>query len=163
MALRTVGVIGLGSMGLGMARNILDADIPVKGYDVFPGARTALTEASGQASLTATDAATGVDVLLLMVVNAAQAEDVLFGGGNAAASMTKGATVMLCSTVAPSEARALGERVIGLGLEFLDAPVSGGKVGAEAGTLTLMCSGSEKAFDTAGPILKAISKTVHDL
>lgn len=163
MGHHTVGIVGLGSMGLGMAKNILGAGISLKGYDIFEGSRVALAAAGGTVAESVSEAADGVDVFMLMVVNAAQAEDVLFGDGKAVASLKPGATVMLCSTVAPSASKALGERVIAEGFEYLDAPVSGGKAGADTGSLTLMCSGSEIAFEVAAPVLKAISKVVHKL
>jgi len=163
MAHHTVGIVGLGSMGLGMAKNILSAGISLKGYDVFEGSRVALAAAGGTVAESVVEVAEGVDLLMLMVVNATQAEDVIFGAGDAAANLQPGTTVMLCSTVAPSAAKALGERVIAEGFEFLDAPVSGGKAGADAGSLTMMCSGSEAAFETAADVLKAISKVVHKL
>lgn len=163
MSEHSVGIVGLGSMGLGMAKNILKSGISLKGYDIFEPARTALSDAGGTAVDCVADAAEGVDVLMLMVVNSTQAEDVIFGTGNAVSVLRPGATVMLCSTVAPSESRALGERVLKAGLNYLDAPVSGGKVGAESGSLTLMCSGSDAAFSMAEGVLNAISKVVHRL
>ncbi|WP_434050625.1 MAG: NAD(P)-binding domain-containing protein [Roseibium sp.] len=163
MGQHAVGIVGLGSMGLGMARNILGAGISLKGYDIFEGSRAALAQSGGNVAESVGATAEGVDVFMLMVVTAAQAEDVIFGAGNAIASLKPGAVVMLCSTVAPSESKALGERVIAAGFEYLDAPVSGGKTGADAGSLTLMCSGSDTAFETAEAVLKAISKVVHRL
>ncbi len=163
MSGHTVGIVGLGSMGLGMAKNILDSGISLKGYDIFEPARQSLSEAGGTAVDNVAKAAEDVDVFMLMVVNAAQAEDVIFGAGSAVSALKPGATVMLCSTVAPSESKALGNRVLAAGLNYLDAPVSGGKVGAESGALTLMCSGSDEAFAAADGVLNAISKVVHRL
>jgi 3-hydroxyisobutyrate dehydrogenase len=158
-----IGIVGLGSMGQGMAKNILDSGIGLKGFDIFEGPRDAFAAAGGKAVAQATEAAAGVDALLLMVVNAKQANAVLFDEDNAAAAMPPGATVILCSTVAPSDARALAARVQNAGLLFLDAPVSGGKVGAEEGTLTIMASGPDAAFNAAADVLKAISKKVYRL
>lgn len=161
----SVGIVGLGSkgMGMGMAKNVLGTGIAIKGFDVFEGSRTAFAAEGGETCDSAEAAAKGVNLLMLMVVNAQQAEDVLFGSGNALSSLPKGATVMLCSTVAPSEARNLGEKVLAAGLNFLDAPVSGGKVGAEAGALTIMASGSAQAFEVSEPVLSAVSKVVHNV
>lgn len=155
-------IIGLGAMGQGMARNIMGAGIALAGYDIAPAARAAFAAAGGQASDSAADAARGGDVLLVMVQNAAQARQVLLEDG-AAGALAAGAVVVLCSTVAPSDARALGAALQEQGLDLLDAPVSGGQKGADAGTLTIMASGSERAFGAAGPVLAAISKTVHRL
>ena len=155
-------LIGLGAIGRGMAKNILAAGIPLRGYDLSAEARATFAAAGGEPKDTAGDATAGCDLLVVMVVDAAQANQALFEE-DAAAALTPGATVMLCSTVAPSEARAIGHRLAEAGHMMLDAPVSGGQVGAEAGTLTVMASGPEGAFRRAEPVLEAISGTVHRL
>ena len=161
MSAVTVGFVGLGSMGLGMARNVLRAGIPVRGYDIVAEARGNFAEAGGEAVESAAEAAAGADVLLLMVVDEDQARDVLFGAGGAVAAMRGRATVVLCSTVSPKSVDDLASETAAAGLWFLDAPVSGGKVGADAGTLTVMAAGSESAFEAARPVLDAISGRVH--
>ncbi|WP_136442079.1 L-threonate dehydrogenase [Pacificoceanicola onchidii] len=155
-------LIGLGAMGMGMARNILKAGIPLRGYDLSETARERLTEAGGRSFDSAVDAARGCDLLILMVVNAEQARAVVLTNG-VAEVLKPGATVMLCSTVAPEDARALAADLEAAGLIMLDAPVSGGQVGAEAGSLTLMTSGPEAAYTRAQPVLDAIAGTVHRL
>ncbi|WGW05725.1 L-threonate dehydrogenase [Tropicibacter oceani] len=155
-------LIGLGAMGMGMARNILKAGIALRGFDLSEAARARLTAAGGTAFDSAAEAATGCDLLLVMVVNAAQARAALFDSGVVQA-LTPGATVMLCSTVAPDEARALAADLGAAGHIMLDAPVSGGQVGAEAGTLTLMTSGADAAYARADAVLEAIAGKVHRL
>lgn len=155
-------IIGLGSMGMGMARNILAAGMELRGFDLSEAARARFAEAGGIACANVAETATGCDLLLVMVVNAAQARAVLFDSG-AAGALAPGAVVILCSTVAPSEARSLGTDLADMGHMLLDAPVSGGQVGAEAGTLTIMASGAPEAFDRAGPVLEAIAGKVHRL
>ncbi len=155
-------IIGLGSMGMGMARNIMDAGMKLRGYDIFEAARQRFAEAGGIAATGPAEAAQDCTLLIVMVVNAAQAKDVLFDQG-AAAALAPGATVMLCSTVAPSEARDIGQTLETMGHQLLDAPVSGGQVGADAGTLTFMASGSASAFERAGQVLEAMAGTVHQL
>lgn len=159
----SIGFIGLGSMGLGMAKNAMKAGLTVKGFDVYEGARLAFEDAGGAAATSVQEAARDVDVLLLMVVNAQQARDALFGQHGAASAMAQGGVVMVCCTIAPRDAREIGERLATLGLLPLDAPVSGGKVGAEAGTLTIMASGPKAAFDKARPLIKAISGTLYEV
>ncbi|WP_213544362.1 NAD(P)-dependent oxidoreductase [Vannielia litorea] len=155
-------IIGLGVMGRGMAKNILAAGIPLTGYDIFEPAREALKAMGGTPAGSAAEAASGASLLVLMVVNAAQARAALFEDG-AAAALSPGATVMLSSTVAPSAARAMGDELAAMGLHLLDAPVSGGQVGAEAGTLTIMASGSAQAFARAEKVLEATAGTLHRL
>ena len=162
MSKSSVGVIGLGSMGLSMARNALAAGLAVKGYDVAEGARDALRKAGGTPVDSAAEAAGGVDAILVMVVNAAQAKEALFDSG-AAAAAAPGTVCVVSSTVAPADARDIGGRLAGEGLLALDAPVSGGAVGAEEGTLTVMASGAPEAFRKARPLLEAVSGTVYEL
>ena len=157
------GFIGLGNMGQGMARNIMAAGIALSGYDVSEEARSRFAQAGGEAADGAAGAAAGCGLLFVMVQNAAQARDALFGSGGAAAALAPGATVVLSSTVAPSEARALGAALAEAGHMLLDAPVSGGQAGADAGTLTVMASGPAGAFERAAAALDAVAKTVHRL
>ena len=155
-------IVGLGAMGRGFARNIIGAGIPLRGSDIAEPARAAFAALGGEPFADAAEAAAGCDLLVLMVVSGAQARAVLFGGG-AAERLAPGATVMLSSTVAPAEARALAAELAEGGRMLLDAPVSGGQVGAEAGTLTVMASGPQAAFARAAPVLDAIAGTVHRL
>ena len=157
------GFIGLGNMGQGMARNIMATGIALSGYDVSEEARSRFAQAGGEAADGAAGAAAGCGLLFVMVQNAAQARDALFGSGGAAAALAPGATVVLSSTVAPSEARALGAALAEAGHMLLDAPVSGGQAGADAGTLTVMASGPAGAFERASAALDAVAKTVHRL
>lgn len=154
--------IGLGNMGQGMARNIMASGTVLRGFDLSEAARARFAEAGGEAAGSAAEAAQGCSLVVVMVMNAAQAEAVIFDAGVAEA-MAEGGTVLLMSTVAPSDARRFGERLAGLGLKLLDAPVSGGQVGADAGTLTIMASGPEDAFARADDVLQAVAGTVHRL
>lgn len=158
---QNIGVIGLGAMGMGMAQSLVRAGFVVKGYDIAPAAVQVLVDAGGHAAATVAEAATGADVLIVMVVNAAQAEDVLFGGGGGAASMPSGAVVMLSCTVAPAFARQTAERLQTLGLEMLDAPVSGGPVRSAEGALSVMASGSPAVFDKCAAVLEAVAANVY--
>ena len=158
----STAIIGLGAMGLGMARNILKAGVEMTGYDLSPDARQSFSDAGGTQCNTPEEAAKGVDLLIIMVVNADQARSVLFETGVTQA-LAPGATVMLSSTVAPSDAREIAGRLSEVGLITLDAPVSGGQVGAEAGTLTVMASGPKAAFDRAERVLEAVAGIVHRL
>ncbi len=135
----------------------------VRGFDLYEQARKSLEQEGGRAVLSAAEAATGADVLLLMVVNAAQAQSVLFGTDGAATAAAPGAVVMICSTIAPIDVCTIAQQLEQHGLLILDAPVSGGQVGAEGGTLTVMASGSAAAFQVARPVLEAISSKLHEV
>ena len=159
-------IIGLGSMGMGMAKNIIAAGIPLAGFDVSEKARRAFARAGGEASKSIAEAAATADVLVVMVVNALQVREVLFGKDGAKAALSSlpaGAVVVVCSTIAPSEARSIAKDAEQYGAAFIDAPVSGGKAGADAGALTVMASGKPVAMRKARPVLAAIAKKIHRL
>src|SRR5262245_8876913 len=122
-SVQQVAFVGLGAMGLGMATNLLKAGLQVKGYDLNPEAVQRLVQAGGLRAPSISEAVQDVEVLVLMVVNAAQVEEVLFGSGQATAVLPQGAVVLVCSTVKPEFARNLAQRLSALNLEMLDAPV----------------------------------------
>jgi 3-hydroxyisobutyrate dehydrogenase len=153
-----VGVIGLGSMGGGMARAAARAGLQVRGYDVRPTNIDGVTTAGS-----ATNAAKDADVLLVMVVNASQLEAALFGDGGALAALPEGGVVVASATVPAADAERIGRRVEEAGRLYLDAPVSGGAAKAADGELTFMASGSDEAFAKAGPLLDACAAKVFRL
>ena len=155
-----IGVIGLGAMGAPMAANLLRAGHSVRGFDLRPPALDALVAAGGVAAKSAADAAQGADVLLLMVVNGDQAEAALFGAEGAADALPAGTIVVASCTQAPAQARRLYERLAEHRLAMLDAPVSGGVVGARDASLTIMCSGPHEFFERARPVFEAVGKRV---
>ena len=158
-----VGFIGLGSMGLPMAKQLLAKGFTVFGYDVAKAAVDAFAQAGGQPCGSPEAVADRVSLLLLVVATAEQAEAALFGPKGGAALLGEGGVVVLHSTVPPPFVQALGARLDEMGLALLDAPISGGRAGAEAGTLSVMASGSSRAFEVAGPALDAMAKTVYRL
>ncbi len=147
-----IGFVGLGSMGLPMAKNLVAKGFTVRGADLRAEAVKELADAGGVAATSPADAALKADVLVLMVVNAEQAETVLFTMG-ALDAMMKDGTVILMATCAPGAVEALAKRVEATGRTFVDAPVSGGVVGAKAGTLTIMCSAPNAVFNHVKPVL----------
>ncbi|SDB18562.1 L-threonate dehydrogenase [Belnapia rosea] len=159
-----VGVIGLGSMGMGAALSLLKvADFHVAGVDPREGARAEFAAAGGKAVPRAADLPEGTEVVLVLVVNAHQAEAALFGPEGAAPRLAPGAVLIVSSTMAPEDARRLAGMAEAKGLLYVDAPVSGGAVGARAGAMTVMASGSPAAMAKAGPVLAAVSKKVWTL
>lgn len=158
-----VGVIGLGAMGLGTATALHERGLTVVGCDVAELACRAFEKAGGRCVATPTELAAQCDVVLVVVVNAAQVELVLFGENGLAHALAPGALVIQCATVAPSLAEGLGARLAERDLLMLDAPISGGAAKARAGRLSVMASGSAEAFDKAGPVLDAMAEVVHRL
>lgn len=157
------GIIGLGAMGLGMATSLLRAGFEVAGYDIASAAVDRLTAAGGQGAASPAQAATGANVIVSVVVNAAQTEAALFGPEGCASTMPEGGVFVSCATMAPEAARALASRVEGLGRHYLDAPISGGAKRAAEGALTILTSGSPAAYERARPALAAMAQTVHEL
>lgn len=156
-------VIGLGSMGLGMAQSIAKGGMAVSGFDLNPIALSALAKNGGIAAGSAKDAAIGSDILAVVVVNAAQTRDVLFGEHGVAAVMKRGGVIISCATMAPSNARQLASEAEALGLHYLDAPMSGGAAKAASGQLTFMASGTARAFELAKPALDLVAGKVYNL
>lgn len=158
-----VAVIGLGAMGLGMARSLVRAGQVVAGYDLNPEAVEALKEAGGQSATSPAEAARYADIVVLVVVNAVQAAQALFGAEGAASTMKSGGVIIASPTMTPADARDLAGRAAERGLHYLDAPISGGSARAQTGKLTVMASGSPAAFDAAKPALDAMAETVYRL
>ncbi len=158
-----VAFIGLGSMGLGMAKNLLKHGHKVIGVDPSAAARDAFAKAGGTTEETPSAAAKLADAVIVAVVNAQQVEAVLYGDNGAVGALRRGGLVMQCATVPPAFAKALGERLTASGHVLLDAPMSGGRARAEAGELTYMTSGNTAAYAGAESILAATSAKVFRL
>ncbi|MGY3439044.1 MULTISPECIES: L-threonate dehydrogenase [unclassified Marinovum] len=157
-----VGFIGLGSMGYGMAASALRGGLRVWGADINPDQVAKLRGEGGEDSDLA-GAAAELDVVAVVVLNAAQTETVLFGEGAIVPKMRRGAVVLGCATVPPEFARDMAQRCAEHGVIYLDAPISGGTRGANSGQLSIMASGAAEGFVTARPLLDAISKKVFEL
>jgi 3-hydroxyisobutyrate dehydrogenase len=155
----TIAFIGLGAMGLPMAQNLLNRGFSVRGFDLDPKALATIEAAGGVATKSARDAVAGVDVLILMVVNAAQADSILVAGGVLQDLSPKG-IVCLMSTCPPSAVERLSQTVARAGHRFVDAPVSGGTAGATAGSLTVMAACDADTFLAVKPVLEAIGQRI---
>lgn len=158
----TVGVIGLGSMGYGMAASLVAAGLKTHGFDIAEEPVRRL-EAEGGLGGDLTEIAPSLDALVLVVVNADQMRSVLFGDKGVADDLRKGAVVIGCVTAPPDVARELEAALEARGLLYLDAPISGGSTKAAEGALTIMASGRPAAFEAARPLLDAMAQTVFPL
>jgi 2-hydroxy-3-oxopropionate reductase len=153
-----VGFIGLGIMGGPMAGRLLAA-----GHALFAfGGRTVPPEIREKATLCRTikEVAAKSEVLILMVPDTPDVAAVLFGPEGAAEGLRKGTTVVDMSSISPIETKAFAERINALGCDYLDAPVSGGDVGAKAGSLTIMVGGPEAAFQRVKPLFEVMGKNI---
>ena len=162
-ALRHIGVIGLGAMGLGMAGSLRRAGWTVHVCDLRAEVASAFAADGGVACATPAELAAHCEVVVSVVVNAAQTEQVLFGSGGAAAAMRPGSLFIMCSTVDPNWSVALEARLEALGLYYLDAPISGGAAKAASGQMTMMTAGRPEAYAKAGGALEAMAAHVYRL
>ena len=159
----SVGVIGLGAMGLGMASSLRRAGHHVSVCDVRLEAAEAFAKNGGTACKTPSELAQVADIIVSVVVNADQTEQILFGEHGAAPHMKPGTLFIMCSTVAPSWSVALEERLNDLGFLYLDAPISGGAAKAASGEMTMMTSGQAAAYAKAGNTLESMAAKVYKL
>jgi 3-hydroxyisobutyrate dehydrogenase len=158
-----VGFIGLGNMGLGMAKNLLKAGFPVVGFDIRPEALKQLQESGGHLVKTPLEVAKRARISILVVLNFDQIEDAVLGKTGMKDGMQAGDVVIVSSTIAPSQIRTLGQKLEAIGVQVLDAPISGGKEGAEAGTLSIMVGGQKENYERCLPILQAMGKNIYYL
>ena len=158
-----VAVIGLGSMGYGMAASLKRAGLSVTGYDINAEAVTRFAAEHGKGAASAAEATAGVDAVLTVVVNADQTDAVLFGANGAASTMAAGAVVVSSATMSPERARGLAKEAAARGHLYVDAPISGGSLRAREGALTVLASGPPEAMTKAEPVLGAIAAKVYRL
>lgn len=156
---RCIAFVGLGAMGSLMADNLLAKGFEVRGWDVRTAAIDAFAARGGIGAADIADACRAADALVLMVVDAAQAEDALFARG-ALAALPENAAVILMATCPPAAVAELGRRVIAARKRFVDAPVSGGTAGAGAGSLTIMAAAPAADFAAVEPILQAMGQRI---
>jgi len=160
---RRAGVVGLGSMGFGMAQSLLRAGLDVAGCDVGAEAVARFTAAGGRGAASPAEAAAGADMVVSVVVNAAQTEAILFGPQGVAQTLPEGAVFISSATMDPEVARSLAARLEATGRHYLDAPISGGAQRAAEGALTILASGTPAAFARARPALDAMAAKVYTL
>ena len=158
-----IGLIGLGAMGMGMAQSLRRAGLAPRVFDIRPGMAQAFAEHGGTACASAAELAAACEVVISVVVSAAQTEDLLFGSGAVAAAMKPGGVFVMCSTVDPGWAVALETRLEALGLWMLDAPISGGAAKAASGQMTMMTAGRAQAYARCGTTLQAMAAKVYKL
>ncbi len=157
------GVIGLGAMGSGMAASLRRAGYPVQVFDVRTEVAAAFAQDGGTACESLAELGAACDVVVSVVVNAAQTEAVLFGPGGCAAAMKPGSVFVMCSTVDPNWSMALEKRLNDWGLLYIDAPISGGAAKAASGEMTMMTSGAPQAYARAEALLDAMAARVYKL
>ena len=160
---RTVGVIGLGAMGMGIARTLRQRGYRVHVCDARDGVATAFAAEGGVACASPAEVAAQARVVVSVVVNAAQTEQVLFGSHGAVAAMSPGSVFVMCSTVDPNWSIALEAQLARQDILYVDAPISGGAARAASGEMTMMTAATPAAYAAAGAVLEAMAGKVYRL
>ena len=155
-----IGFIGLGIMGNPMSKHLLKAGYELTVYDIFEKAIADVVSAGAKAAKSCKEVAAQSDVIITMVPDSPDVEAAVFGENGMAEGIRKGSYYIDMSTIAPSVAVSVGERLAKKGVLCLDAPVSGGDVGAKNATLSIMVGGEESTFDTIKPIFDIMGKSV---
>lgn len=154
-----VGFIGLGIMGTPMAANLIEGGHTLVTYTKGKSPQS-LVDAGAKALSSATEVAQAADIIIVMVPDTPDVDAVLFGEGGVAAGLTKGKIVIDMSSISPVATKEFAAKINALGCEYLDAPVSGGEVGAKAASLTIMVGGNEPAFNTVKPLFDLMGKNI---
>jgi 2-hydroxy-3-oxopropionate reductase len=154
-----IGFIGLGIMGKPMAANLIKG-----GHTLFLHSRSGvpqeLTAAGGKSCASAKEAAQKSDIVITMVPDTPDVEKALFGADSVAEGLSRGKIVIDMSSISPIETKKFAKRINGLGCEYVDAPVSGGEVGAKNAALTIMVGGNQATFDKVKPVLELMGKNI---
>lgn len=159
--MKNIGVIGLGDMGSGLAKNLMSNGFSVFGLDLKPERQAAFIDMGGTLVDDAADLGRRVDAAFVMVMNGDQAKSVILGPDGLVENMEQGGVVILSATIKPHEAVEIGAAMLGSGIDLIDTPVSGGFPGAQGGTLTMMAAAPDELMARARPVLEAVSASIH--
>ena len=158
--MKKVGFIGLGDMGLSMAKNLLKNGFDLVGFDLRESQLDLLQEAGGTKARSIAQIGETCDVVFIMVMTGKQVESIISGKDGLLAAMPKGKTIILTATIHPSEAKSVGAMVAEAGISMIDSPVSGGQNGAQAGTLAMMASGKREVWEQQQDVMKAVGENI---
>jgi 3-hydroxyisobutyrate dehydrogenase len=156
----TIGFIGLGIMGQGMARNLLKAGFPLRVWNRTHSKTEMLVAEGATAATNPADLATHSNIIIICVSDTPDVEMVLLGENGVLAGAKPGSLVIDCSTISPEATQRMAEALAQKGVHLLDAPVSGGSEGAAKGTLSIMVGGEAAHFERALPVFQAMGKTI---
>ena len=159
--MKNIGVVGLGDMGSGLAKNLISKGFTVFGMDLKPDRQAAFADMGGTLVNGAAQLGQQVDAAFVMVMNGDQAKSVILGPDGLVENMDKGGAVILSATIKPHEAIEIGAAMQGSGIDLIDTPVSGGFPGAQGGTLTMMAAAPDDVMERTRPVLEAVSASIH--
>jgi len=158
--MKRVGTIGLGDMGIGLSRNIIQAGFELTGYDLRQERLQMLESVGGKRGTSVAAVGENSDTVFIMVLNGRQVINVVDGDNGLLSSTKPGSTIIVSATIQPSEVREVEKLLAGSGIEMIDSPVSGGKSGAESGTLTMMAAAKQEVFASQQDVLQAVGKDI---
>lgn len=156
-----VGLVGLGNIGHGMGVNLLEAGFPLVAYDLRSDAVDSLVARGAHRAASLPELARSASIVIVVVLNYQQVHDVVLGAGGLTSALQPGGTIIVSSTIAPAQARDLAAEVHARGHAFVDAPVTGGRAGAEAGTLSVLVGAASTVFAACRPVLDAVAGHVY--
>jgi putative dehydrogenase len=159
--MKRVGIVGLGDMGIGMASNLLENGFALSGYDLRAERLAELARLGGKPAANGRQVAENSDAVFVMVLNGQQVHDVVLGGTGLLVGLRPGATVIITATISPSDVRELEKPLHEKGIDLIDSPVSGGKSGADNGTLTLMAAAKREVFCDNKDVLDAVGQNIY--
>ena len=158
--MKRVGIIGLGDMGIGLAKNIVKSGFSLTGFDLRDERLKMLEILGGKAAGSPREVGEQADAVFVMVLNGKQVYEVVTGEDGLLQSMMPGSTIIVSATIEPKEVRAIAEPISAKGIGLIDTPVSGGKSGAEAGTLTMMAAAQKDVFEANYDVLQAVGEKI---
>ena len=158
--MKKIGIIGIGDMGIGLAKNILKNGFALTGFDLQADRLKQLSDLGGKTASSPKEVAENADAVFVMVLNGDQVKQVILGENGLLEGLKPGSTIIISATINPSEIVEIERPVIEKGINLIDTPVSGGKSGADDGTLALMTACKQAVFDDNKEILEAVGKNV---
>ncbi len=158
--MKNIGIIGLGDMGIGMAVNLLKNGFILSGFDVREDRLKKLKNLGGNPMATCQEVASQSDAVFIMVLNGQQVKEVIQGETGLLKGLKPGSTIIVSATINPSEIKEIEAPILAAGINLIDSPVSGGKSGADSGTLTLMTSAKKGVFDDCKDVLEAVGSNI---
>ena len=159
--MQRVGVVGLGDMGSGLAKNLIKNGFQTTGLALSEARMSAFAAMGGKPAKSVAEVGRNADAVFVMVMNGDQAKSLILGDEGLVGTMPKGGAVILSATIKPADARDIGAAMEGSGIHLIDTPVSGGFPGAQGGTLTMMAAGEDAVLNDYAPVMEAVSATIH--
>jgi len=159
--MKKVGLVGLGDMGIGMAKNILKDGFELTGYDLREERLQMLSQLGGKPAANCREVVENSDAVFVMVLNGQQVKEVILGEQGLLQGLKSGSTIIVSATIHPAEIREVEPPVVEKGINLIDTPVSGGKSGADNGTLTMMAAAKKEVFEDCKEILEAVGQNIY--